>query len=346
MKTKLLILLFVPVVIFALLLGCAGPAPTATTPAATTPGSTASPTAAPAWSPTKYITWIIMNAPGTSFDIYARAVAPVMKKFTGQDIVIKNVIGAGGLVALLQFYRSKPDGYTIGLIDTERRTSESILAKQEYNIDDIGWVGALNAYYGNPAVAADSPFKTVDDIKKESEKRVIKIPLADVAPYEAIAPQILGWKQVSYVTGFSGSIDAVLSMVKGEADVTFYGETTYLDYLKAGRVRVLLHGGPTESPIFKAAGYTIPYAGKDFSELTKLVNVRALAVPPGTPANIKAYYEDLLKQSLADPGLQKWSQETFMPAWFISSQELATMKKNMTDLWVKYKDILVKYGVK
>jgi len=66
--------------------------------------------------PDRNIVLVVPFSPGGGFDSISRAIARSMKKYTpkGVDVIVKNVIGAGGLNGTVFLYRSKPNGYMIG----------------------------------------------------------------------------------------------------------------------------------------------------------------------------------------------------------------------------------------
>jgi tripartite-type tricarboxylate transporter receptor subunit TctC len=61
------------------------------------------------------LTMIVPFAAGGASDVIARSVADQMSVALGQSIVIENVAGAGGSVALAKAARAEPDGYTIAI---------------------------------------------------------------------------------------------------------------------------------------------------------------------------------------------------------------------------------------
>src|SRR3984893_7070547 len=63
--------------------------------------------------PTRPITVIVPFAPGGGTDVPARIVGEHMSRTLGQQIVVQNVIGAGGTVGTARAMRAEPDGYTI-----------------------------------------------------------------------------------------------------------------------------------------------------------------------------------------------------------------------------------------
>ena len=65
--------------------------------------------------PSKPITMIVPFSAGGPTDVMARIVGERMSKELGQQIIIDNVAGAAGTIAMGKLARSTPDGYTIGI---------------------------------------------------------------------------------------------------------------------------------------------------------------------------------------------------------------------------------------
>jgi tripartite-type tricarboxylate transporter receptor subunit TctC len=63
--------------------------------------------------PTRNITMIVPFAAGGPTDVIARIVAADMSKTLGQQIIIENVVGAGGTTGATRAARAANDGYTI-----------------------------------------------------------------------------------------------------------------------------------------------------------------------------------------------------------------------------------------
>ena len=63
--------------------------------------------------PNRGITIIVPFAAGGPTDVIARLVSDPMSKTLGQQIVIENVVGAGGTTAATRAMRADPDGYTL-----------------------------------------------------------------------------------------------------------------------------------------------------------------------------------------------------------------------------------------
>src|ERR1700745_2324763 len=65
--------------------------------------------------PSKQITLVVPFPPGGSTDVAARIMAEKMRPILGQPVVVENVGGAGGSIAVGRVARAAPDGYTIDI---------------------------------------------------------------------------------------------------------------------------------------------------------------------------------------------------------------------------------------
>jgi tripartite-type tricarboxylate transporter receptor subunit TctC len=65
--------------------------------------------------PEKALRIIVPYAPGGNIDITARTIAPGMSEALGQQIVVDNRGGAGGVISMDALAHSQPDGYTFGI---------------------------------------------------------------------------------------------------------------------------------------------------------------------------------------------------------------------------------------
>ena len=72
----------------------------------------ASPAAAQTW-PTKPITLVVPYAAGGPIDVLGRFMSSALSEQLGQQVVVENVGGAGGMSGSVKVAKAAPDGYTI-----------------------------------------------------------------------------------------------------------------------------------------------------------------------------------------------------------------------------------------
>ena len=63
----------------------------------------------------KTVRMIVGSGVGGGYDVFSRLIAPYLAKVLGTTVIVENVPGAGGLVALNKLYIAPPDGLQISL---------------------------------------------------------------------------------------------------------------------------------------------------------------------------------------------------------------------------------------
>jgi tripartite-type tricarboxylate transporter receptor subunit TctC len=92
------------------------------------------PSAAAQTYPSRPITMIVPFAAGGPTDVIARIVAEGMRPSMGQNIIIENVPGAGGVVGIKRVARSVPDGYTLSVGTTVSHVFSGAGSRPEYDL--------------------------------------------------------------------------------------------------------------------------------------------------------------------------------------------------------------------
>src|SRR5690348_7929010 len=94
--------------------------------------------------PSRQITLIVPFPPGGSTDVAARIMAERMRAPLGQPVIIENVGGAGGSIAVGRVARAAPDGYTIDIGQWDTHVG-SIIYKLNYDLQsDFEPIGLIS----------------------------------------------------------------------------------------------------------------------------------------------------------------------------------------------------------
>src|SRR5581483_8173973 len=94
--------------------------------------------------PSRQITLVVPFPPGGSTDVAARIMAEKMRPILGQPIVIENVGGAGGSIAVGRVARAAPDGYTIDIGQWDTHVG-SIIYNLNYDLEkDFAPIGLIS----------------------------------------------------------------------------------------------------------------------------------------------------------------------------------------------------------
>src|ERR1035441_8574752 len=118
--------------------------------------------------PTRVITLIVPFAAGGPTDVVARIIVNDMSRTLGQQIVVENIVGAGGTTAGIRAMRSPPDGYTIIMGHMGTHAASVALYPQlayshSHDLEPIGVARGGGCVHHLPAAQFDRRSKTEND---------------------------------------------------------------------------------------------------------------------------------------------------------------------------------------
>ncbi len=197
------------------------------------------------WAPTKPMRFIMPFAPGGSTDVLGRMIAPPLGIALGQQIVVDNRGGAGGIIGTEAIARAQPDGYTFGVIGLSGQAANATLApKLPYDsvkdFEPLTFIGqSPQAFVINPS----NPALSIQDLfaRAKAASRPINFATGGVGLGSHIAGELL--KQQARVdmvhVPYKGGGPAMTDVMAGQIETMFTPLSTALPFAKAGRLRVL-----------------------------------------------------------------------------------------------------------
>ncbi|MEY8827324.1 tripartite tricarboxylate transporter substrate binding protein [Sedimentitalea sp. XS_ASV28] len=114
--------------------------------------------------PERAITVMVPFPAGGSTDTMARAAADVMSGILDADIAVTNVGGGAGTIGTAQIARSRPDGYTIGVIPAAPLVNQPHMRETPYSIEDFDYICALFYSPQALALAPNSQFSNLSEV--------------------------------------------------------------------------------------------------------------------------------------------------------------------------------------
>src|SRR5262245_50000628 len=112
--------------------------------------------------PSRSITLVVPFPPGGSTDVAARILAERMRAPLGQPVIIENVGGAGGSIAVGRVARAAPDGYTIDIGQWDTHVG-SVIYPLTYDLQkDFEPIGLISI---NPQLLVGKKALPADDLK-------------------------------------------------------------------------------------------------------------------------------------------------------------------------------------
>ncbi len=211
--------------------------------AAAAVGSVALPSLAQAPAfPTKPIRYICPWPAGGSTDAVIRALAESAAKILGQQIIVDNRPGAGGMLGANELVNARPDGYTLSQLPHGVFRIPHMQKVQFDTLKDFTWVACLTGYTFGLVVQADSPIKSIQDLvdyaRANPEKFTYGSTGIGTSPHLAVEEfsQRAGIK-LTHVP-FKGNADNMQALLGGHtmaaSDATGWGP-----HVEAGKLRLL-----------------------------------------------------------------------------------------------------------
>lgn len=250
----------------------------------------------------KPISYIIPFGPGGESDISARHQQPFFKEKFGQDLVISYKPGGGGAVGWSQLNSMGADGYTMMGINLPHIIIKPRQKDVGFKTDDID--GFYIFHYTPDAIVVtdDSNFKSLQDVIDYAKENPGKLTFSGSGKGTAnhlaqVTFDKLADIKTTYVAfkGTGASVQALL----GKQVSAQWGYTS-VGAKHADKVRLLAvameerHPSFPDVPTFKELGYDIVSGA-----------YRGIAVPKGTPDDIKKKLSDAIGEINADPGFRK-----------------------------------------
>jgi tripartite-type tricarboxylate transporter receptor subunit TctC len=281
------------------------------------------------------VTFLVAADTGGGYDLYARALAPYLKKHIpgGPNVIVQNLPGAGGLrMANQLFGNSKTDGSVIGLtLSTVVLNQLTQPAQARYDARKFQWLGTIDAQTNVLTVfAAHSRVRSIDDAKATELIVGATNPSSFLYQEPALMNALLGTR-FKIVGGYKGVRDLNLALERGEIQAQVSPWSTWKsehpDWLQARTiVNIIRTGAPTDDlpgvPHF--ADLVADARGKALVGLLDLSSVlgRSIAAPPGTPEDRVKALRAALSAAAQDPAFLADMQQRRLPVQFRSGEQL------------------------
>lgn len=247
------------------------------------------------------ITFIVGYGAGASFDTGARLIGRHLGKYIPgkPNVVVQNLPGAGSMVAANQLFFTQPkDGSVIGMFGRGLYI-EALFGNPAAKFDPLkfNWIGSHGREVSVLVTGKNTPFKTVEDIRKEEIILGASGPGADTYTYALVLRSLLNAK-VKIVSGFPGQAEAFLAIdrneVHGNAGATV-GTLMAVrpQWLKEkGLANFVVQLATQKHPtLFQGVPLVMDYAANDVDRgamelaFARQAIAYAFAAPPGVPAD-------------------------------------------------------------
>ena len=247
----------------------------------------------PAW-PSRAVSIVVAFAPGGAADVIARILAQRLSEQLGQAVVVDNRVGGGGTISAATVARAAPDAHTVLLLTSAHAVNESLAKNRGYELErDLTPVVQFAATPYWLLVPPDRP-TTLAGLLELAKKQPVTFASGGPGGLTHLLGEML--KQETKLdlihVPYRGNAPAVNDLMAGRVDMLFDNTGTVLEYVKAGKLRVLASTSPQRLAATPDVPTMLELGFKDFNVSAWL----GLAVPAGTdPALVRRLYEEVAK---------------------------------------------------
>jgi tripartite-type tricarboxylate transporter receptor subunit TctC len=284
--------------------------------------------------PSRPITLVVPFPPGGSTDAAARIMAERMRIPLGQPVVIENIGGAGGSIAVGRVARAAPDGYTfdIGQWDTH---VGSIIYKLDYDLEtDFEPIALVT---NNPQLMVaknDLPANTLGELVSWMKANPGKINFVNqnaAANVTGVLFENLTKQKVQFIP-YRGAGPAMTDLISGTVDLLVVQGAVALPQIRAGKIKAIANLSPQRS----ASMADIPTSDESGVPSLYMSGWFGFWAPKGTPKDVIAKLNAATVEALADPALQKRFSDLGLdvaPRAQQTPEGLAAFQKAEIDKW-------------
>ncbi len=271
--------------------------------------------------PDKPINLVVGYAPGGGTDIYARAVASLVKdRLNGQPIVVVNKPGAGGLVGAKYVADSRKDGYTLHLASAGAMYFGSQL--RGFPLDpnkDLVLVSQVGRLLPALIVNKDSPYKTTQDLVDAIKADPGKIHYSTPGRGSTWATAGLAFNMRNGLDSkpvpFKGGSKARAAVIGNQVDYTVIGLHLLRGFEDQLRPLGLIF------PERDAYNPDVPTLKEQGVAYTEVFTPMMIFAPAGTPPERVKYLDMALAKITGDPEYDKKMRKAGLPAKYLNGEE-------------------------
>jgi tripartite-type tricarboxylate transporter receptor subunit TctC len=256
--------------------------------------------------PSRPITLIVPFAAGGSSDVNARLIGEQMSQHLGQRIVIENIGGAGGAVALARVAQAPPDGYTIVQGNSGTNTAVYLCTPDvKFTPEDFAPIGMFNKSSAVVAVRRNFPARTLAEFIAHARQNpgTLNIGHSGVGSQNYLFCKAFTQAAGIDVTlvGYRGGGPALNDLIGGQIDGLCDSSASVTPAIQGGLVRGIALASKTRLAHLP----DVPTAAEAGLPQFEIQGWYALFAPKGTPPAVIARLNAAMRAGVASPDYQK-----------------------------------------
>lgn len=285
--------------------------------------------------PEQPIRLITPYAAGGLSDILARTLAQDLSDELGQSVIVDNRTGAGGVIGVDYVARSKPDGYTIGLLSQGLASVNTTLYKNlPYNtLRDLKPLSIISTFPLVLVTTPDKPYKTFNDLIEAAKAQPGTLNYGSAGN---AATSHLVMEMVKSRTGmdimhipYKGESQAFTELLGGRIDAIFATVGGALSLIESGKVRPIAVANNVRIPLLPDVPTLEESGVADFD----VFGWYLVASPAGVPEEVSTRLSEALMKIGKSAKFQEAMRSRAMDAVGSTSEVATKQVKDEEERW-------------
>ena len=286
--------------------------------------------------PTKPVRLMVPFVPGGNVDLIARTIAPKMSEALGQQVIVDNRGGAGGIIGTELIAKAVPDGYNILLVGSGHVMNPAMVKKLPYDsVKDFAPIALVADVPTTLVVHPSLPARNVKELIALAKTRPgqLNYSTAGRGTNGHLAGELLNYMahiKIEHIA-YKGAAPALVDLLAGQVHMQFTSMPTVIHYVRAGRLRMLAQTGARRSP----AAPDIPTMQESGLPGFVVSTGYALLAPADTPRPVIDRINNALKSALANSDVRTNLAGQGADPIASTPDELAAFNKAEIEKWTK-----------
>ncbi len=292
------------------------------------------------WRPERQVTMIVAFPAGGGTDVAARSIARFLERDLGQPVVVLNRAGASGEIGFTELARARPDGYTIGFINTPTIVTIPIeRPAARFRLEDFSPIANIVDDPGGIWVMPDSPYHDLAGllVAARAAPGTIGYGTTGIGSDDHLA--ILALERSTGARflhiPFAGSAPVKQNLLSRTIPLGVFNMAEGINEWRQGVIRPLVQMGATrwdqaaEVPTLRELGHDVVEG-----------SMRGIAAPAGMPAPVLARLALAVRRTVQDNDFQAIARQQALPLRFLDPAaymaELRELRDRYQALWSRH----------
>jgi tripartite-type tricarboxylate transporter receptor subunit TctC len=293
--------------------------------------------------PSRPVRIIVPYGAGGIADVMMRLTAQKLSERLGQQFIIDNRPGAGGVVGMKAAATASPDGYTLSMIGGGLTIAKSLFKSLPYDLEEDFTPISTTAFYGLLFVTKEgSPLKSIGDVIAAARASPGKLNIGTINPgsNQHLSAELFRTMAQIDVTmiPYKTTPELITALLRGDIDLAVEYEAGLGTAISDRRIAAIAFTGGQRASHLPAVP-TVAESGVPGFEVTSW---NGLAAPKRTPMDIVQRLSLEVNAALAEPDIKAATAKFGMEARGSTPKELSARIEHDIAKWA---DVIARTGI-